>query len=100
MTAPKPLPKIAPCPWCGSEHVNLAIFRQSEVFCESCDASGPGVKTPRGAINAWNRLPRFSKAEAQYLLILFRNDVGPTSEIDPDYAESVNQLKTKLEGIL
>lgn len=59
MSAPKPLPAIKPCPFCGDKNpFAYAGVDDAYVFCEkpSCAGTrGPFRKNKRAAIMAWNR---------------------------------------------
>lgn len=61
------LPEIKPCPFCGSEDLNISASRESQwddysVYCESCFAAGPILGPACGshkeraseAIKQWN----------------------------------------------
>ncbi|MGV3580035.1 Lar family restriction alleviation protein [Brevundimonas sp.] len=69
------LDKLAPCPFCGSEHVSMSFFATPDsgstpaghfIECETCSAAGEGVRivgeapdrieyAQSKAIAAWNR---------------------------------------------
>jgi Lar family restriction alleviation protein len=54
------LPKIAPCPFCGSEHTRLPTSSLSGAWyfveCHACDATGPTRADPVEAVAVWNRV--------------------------------------------
>lgn len=49
---------IRPCPFCGSANVNVEtdplIAGRTAVFCKSCKAHGPIVRSERYAVASWN----------------------------------------------
>ncbi len=100
MTKQIPQPEIDPCLWCGFVRMvacNLGAPSWT-VACPKCKAMGPVRKTPRGAINAWNRRLMFSKDELSDTILALGNFVY-------DYprhwtSKRVLELKTKLEAQL
>jgi len=52
---PKTLPDIVPCPWIKSKP-RLVFGFCVEQYSEEWNLRGPVRQTPRGAINAWNRV--------------------------------------------
>ena len=51
-------PKLEPCPFCGSNDVNLWEFITSTVDCHKCNAHGPRAATRREAVTKWNNVSR------------------------------------------
>ena len=101
MTKPKPLPEIKDCPWCGGKNCVMSDWTQRKtVVCQSCQSSGPNRKTPRGAINAWNRLPRLSREELQDLGALLIEYTTGGYSAPGEYYTRLYALKTKLEGMI
>lgn len=49
---------IRPCPFCGSANVKVEvdplIAGRVSVFCKSCKAHGPIVRSERYAVTSWN----------------------------------------------
>ena len=57
------MPKMLPCPFCGSEDVELAeSITDYFVVCFDCEASGPH-KYSEEAIDAWNAAARKIQTE-------------------------------------
>ena len=51
--------ELKPCPFCGSTDAEVVsstlIAGRHDVFCNSCKAHGPVVKSKRYAVPAWNK---------------------------------------------
>ncbi len=69
--AENPIP-LLPCPWCGSEEVELGWNQDYDgptVWCKSCNSEGPGFpqtqfdKHEELAIAAWNKGPYADRME-------------------------------------
>ena len=62
MTAPKPLPPINPCPFCGSKRCSALNYTAPNlcwlILCSNCFARGPEKSNKRNAIKSWNNLKR------------------------------------------
>lgn len=52
--------ELKPCPFCGSTDTEVVsstlMAGQHAVFCRSCKAHGPVVKSRRYAVPAWNKM--------------------------------------------
>lgn len=50
--------ELKPCPFCGSNNVDLSGYlngRYYDVACMACEAKGPVAQLADGAAEAWNR---------------------------------------------
>ena len=66
MSDKNPIP-LLPCPWCGSDKVEVRWLDEldgNSVVCSACEATGPGFDQNKGndrieqlAIIAWNKGP-------------------------------------------
>ena len=99
MTKPKPLPEIKDCPWCGSKEVGISPYTDWWITCEKCQCAGPFRRTQRGAINAWNRLPRFTPAECFAIHRLVIERINASNNFD-GVIKPLRAIKTKLEGMI
>lgn len=52
---------ILPCPYCGCVEMGTSThtkFGYSWIYCQDCQAAGPGKSTEAEAIAAWNEVAR------------------------------------------
>ena len=54
MKDPKPI-TLKPCPFCGSDRVQLLTFYDSFVRCCVCLANSPPARRQDTAVRRWNR---------------------------------------------
>lgn len=54
----RPLPRRAPCPFCGGHAVPQWVAAGAAVACSACGATGPRCQWPAEAVHAWNRHTR------------------------------------------
>ncbi len=55
--------KLKPCPFCGSENINLrAAMGETWVFCHGCAASTNMKSSEESAVTAWNQRPEKPQA--------------------------------------
>jgi Lar family restriction alleviation protein len=50
-----PKPKLKPCPFCGSDDVELDLDYRWRIVCRDCDSKGSGYEENKKAVAAWNR---------------------------------------------
>lgn len=62
--------QLLPCPFCGSEHIDYAIWPAPEgdshyIVCLNCEANGRQEYSEREAVAAWNTRAALTSAKAQ-----------------------------------
>lgn len=91
------IPKLLPCPWCGSMNVaTRTIDFRAHVFCCHCFARGPRKDTSRSAAEQWNRAPRAVSEAAMTEEITDQADTVANNARQI----SVDEIKARLDGSL